>query len=266
MKFCPQCGSELKEGARFCAGCGFQITVQQAPPPPPPAVPSQPSWQQPEPAYTQASQATNAFTDAVSGNTNLVQRVINLLTKPKQEWLVINGEKAETVKLLAGYVLVLSLIPALTFFIKYGVIGSTAWGVTYRSISGGISQALLQLLSALIGVYLFAWVIDLLAASFDSEKNLGKTLQLAAYAYTPIWILGILNLLGTFGSLLVFLGAVYTLYLMYLGIPVLKRTPQDKVTGYLVISIIALFVIYLVVALILGLLLGLVFVSGIRGI
>jgi len=53
---------------------------------------------------------------------------------------------------------------------------------------------------------------------------------------------------------------------MYLGIPVMKRTPQDKVTGYLVISIIALFVIYLVVALILGLLLGLVFVSGIRGI
>ena len=25
MKFCPNCGSEIKEGAKFCPKCGFNI-------------------------------------------------------------------------------------------------------------------------------------------------------------------------------------------------------------------------------------------------
>jgi uncharacterized membrane protein YvbJ len=25
MKFCPQCGKKLSEGAKFCDGCGFKI-------------------------------------------------------------------------------------------------------------------------------------------------------------------------------------------------------------------------------------------------
>ena len=133
MKFCPQCGSELKEGARFCANCGFQIAQMQAPPPAPTP---QSTWQQPEPAY---SQAPPAFTNAFSGNTSLFQRVKNILTTPKQEWPAINQEQPDTVKLLFGYALVLALIPAIALFIRYGLIGTTVCGVTNKSISWGIS-------------------------------------------------------------------------------------------------------------------------------
>jgi hypothetical protein len=266
MKFCPQCGTELNEGAKFCTTCGFQLKVQEqaptpTPPPPPAPEPPKPD-QRNESNYEQATQATQAFSDAISGKTNLFQRVINILTKPKDEWQVINNETPNVINLIVGYALVLSLIPAIALFIRYGLIGTTVWGVTYRNFGTAIMQALIQVISAGVGVYLFAWVIDLLASSFESEKNMGKSLQLAAYSYTPVWILGILNLIGLLGSLAVFLGAVYTIYLLYLGIPVLKRTPKDKVTGYLVISIIAMLVIYFVVAMILGAILGLIFVTG----
>ena len=108
MKFCPQCGSELKEGARFCASCGYQIAPQQqapppptfqqqAPPPPPPpplaAHQAPPAWQAPQPDYYQATQAANAFSNAVSGKTNLIQRAKNIIIQPKQEWLVINNRR-----------------------------------------------------------------------------------------------------------------------------------------------------------------------------
>jgi len=71
-KFCPNCGTPLKEGARFCGGCGAkrpdglgqpaqqtqpqytpQTPAQQQPPPPvqppPPTQPQTPAQQQPPP-------------------------------------------------------------------------------------------------------------------------------------------------------------------------------------------------------------------------
>jgi hypothetical protein len=39
MAFCPQCGSETTEGARFCAACGATLAGGTYTPPPPPPRP-----------------------------------------------------------------------------------------------------------------------------------------------------------------------------------------------------------------------------------
>lgn len=256
MKFCPQCGAELKEGAKFCASCGFQLAVTpQAPPPSP-----QP---EPEPVF-QPQEASKAFTDAISGNTNLVQRVINILTKPKQEWLVIDREQPNTMKLIFGYALILVLIPAVASFIAYGLIGTSFMGYTYRSVSGGIMQALIQILSGLVGVYILGWVIDLLAPSFDSEKNLGKSLQVAVYSYTASWVAGLFLIIPGVRWLSFILG-LYSILLMAYGMPVLKKTPQPKVVGYVAITIIVMILLGFLLALIFGAILGLFFYGSLRG-
>jgi hypothetical protein len=266
MKFCTSCGAELKPEAKFCAACGTPIVaatpppVQPTPPPPPP-----PAYQQQEPVYNQAREAGNAFTEAVTGKTNLIQRVINIIIKPKQEWLVIASEQPNTVKLIGGYALILALIPALSSFIKYGIIGFSFMGYASRSIASGIQTGLIQLLSAIIGVYLLAWVIDLLAPSFDSQKNFGRSLQLAVYSSTPQWIAGIMLLLGTGFSMLIMLIGLYAIYILAVGMPAIKNTPKEKVVGYVVLTIVAMIVIGLVVGLIIAALVGLFFVGSIAG-
>ncbi len=264
MKFCPNCGAELKPEAKFCAACGTPI-VAVAPPPVQPASQPQPNYQQQEPVHEQAREAANAFKEAVTGNTNLVQRVINIITKPKQEWYVIAGEQPNAMKLIGGYALILALIPAVSAFLRHGVIGYSILGNAYRSIGSGIQFGLVQLLTAVIGVYLLAWVIDLLAPSFNSEKNFGRSLQLAVYSSTPQWVAGILLLLSTTMGMLIMLLGLYAIYLLAVGMPVLKSTPKDKVVGYVVLVIVAMIVITLVMALILGAFLGLFFVSHVGG-
>lgn len=254
MNFCTNCGNELREGVKFCPSCGNTVqspTQQQsqesqseAPAPPPADVPRQ------------------VEQDPVQGakiHSNIVQRVINIITKPKSEWQVIAGEKPDIMKLLVGYALILAAIPALASFLKFGVIGITYWGHTTRSVMGGINQALIQLISAVVGAYLLAWVIDLLAPTFSSEKNFGKSLQLSVYSSTPQWIAGILFLLGTGFSALIVLIGLYAIYLLAVGMPIIKRTPKDKVVGYVVVTIVAMILIYFVVALIIGPIVGLVF-------
>jgi len=259
MKFCPNCGAELKPEARFCAACGTPVAVSETPqaqPTPPPTNRVE------EPVIEHAKEATHAFTEAITGKTNLVQRVIRIITKPKEEWIVIANEQPDTMKLIVGYVLILSLIPALSGFLKYGIFGYSFMGYTYRSMPMGIQTLLTGILSAIIGVYLLAWVIDLLASSFESEKNFGKSLQLAVYASTPQWIAGILILLSIKMNVLIMLISLYAIYLLMTGLPVLKHTPKDKVAGYTVLTIICMIGIGLILALLLTAILGIFFATG----
>jgi hypothetical protein len=56
---------------------------------------------------------------------------------------------------------------------------------------------------------------------------------------------------------------LYAIYLLAVGMPVLKGTPQEKVVGYVALTIIAMIGISFLLALILGAVLGLFFVQNI---
>ena len=105
----------------------------------------------------------------------------------------------------------------------------------------------------------------MLAPSFDSQKNFGRSLQLAVYASTPQWVAGILLLLSTTLSMLIMLISLYAIYLLAVGMPVLKNTPKEKVVGYVALTIVAMIVIAIVLTLILGAILGLFFAGSMSG-
>jgi uncharacterized membrane protein len=75
--------------------------------------------------------------------------------------------------------------------------------------------------------------------------------QLVAYSYTPGWVAGILYAITSL-SILVTIASLYGLYLMYVGLPPVKKTPQDKQVVYLVVIIIAVIIVSMILAAILG--------------
>jgi len=177
---------------------------------------------------------------------NLVERAKNIIVTPKTEWDAVSAEEPNIQQILLGYVLPLALIPTIAVIIGWGVIG--IFGFT--SFTYGIAMGLVQLINAFLSVIVTGFVIDLLAPSFGSQKNMGRAVQLVAYSMTPVWIAGILNILPSIGWLAGLIG-LYGLYLMYLGLTPLMKTPEDKKVGYLIVSIIILLVVYFVVAAIL---------------
>lgn len=169
---------------------------------------------------------------------------------PAKEWDVINGEEANVPGIITGYVVPLAGAAAAAAFIGYGFIGAA-----FRSgITWGIYQGILVLAGALLGVFISSFVIDALAPSFGSEKNMGKSVQLVAYSYTPGWVGGLLAIIPMLG-LLGIIFSIYGLYLMYLGLPKLKNTPQDKHVSYFVVSLVVMFVVYMVIGAILAMIL-----------
>ncbi len=177
---------------------------------------------------------------------NLIDRAKNIIITPKTEWPAIITEEPNASQIMTRYVFPLALIPTIGEIIGGGIIGNGLM----RSFSWGIAMGLVQFFSAFIVVYLTAFVVDALASSFSSEKNIGRALQLVAYSFTPVWIGGILNILPSIswiGSLF----GLYGLYIMYLGLPFTMKTPRDKVAIYLTISVIVMIIIYLIIAAIL---------------
>jgi hypothetical protein len=180
---------------------------------------------------------------------NLIERVKNILVTPKTEWDVINGESATPSSLLTSYVIPMALIPAIASFIGWGLIGVSFLGIKIGGISYGLAMAVQTFVGAIISFYISSYIIDALAPTFKSEKDINKSAQLVAYASTASWVAGVFNILPA----LAILGIVglYSIYLFYVGLPKLKKTPQDQVVPYMLVSALVLIVIYMVVGFIL---------------
>ena len=174
---------------------------------------------------------------------NLIERVKNMLTKPKEEWQVINGETLSGMPLIMSYLLPLAAAAAIASFIGYSFLFHGGIG-----IQAGLIYAIIAFLQLIISVYVCALVTDALAPSFASDKNLSKSIQLVVYAATPAYVGALLNIIPVIGWLGSLVGGIYSIYLLYLGLPVLKKTPVDKAPIYLIVIILVLIIIYWLVS------------------
>ncbi len=184
----------------------------------------------------------------------LIARAKAILLTPKTEWPVIAGEPATTADLYKNYIIVLAAIPAVAAFIKGSIIGTDLWlaGRVRTGIGMGLASMVLSYVLALASVYVVALIIDALAPTFGAQKDKTQALKTMAYAMTASWIAGVAVILPWIGLLILLAGAVYGIYLLYLGLPHTMKAPPEKAAGYTVVIIIAAFVLHLIVGTVVG--------------
>ncbi len=180
---------------------------------------------------------------------NIIERVKNILLTPKTEWEVINGETATSQSLLIGYVLPLAVVAAIGSLLK-GLLFGGFIGMKYFIIMAAIA-----FIASILSFFITVIIIDMLAPSFGSEKNMGKSAQLVAYSGTPSYIGGLLSFIPVIGWLVSLAAWAYGIYLMYLGIGPLKKTPEDKKVVYMVVAFLIMIVLYFVIVAVLGMIL-----------
>lgn len=186
---------------------------------------------------------------------DIINRVQNILIKPKEEWVKIKQESIPVVKLFTSYAMILAAIPAVAQFIGLMLIGRRygSFGYYHYSIGNALVYALLSyIVSYLLVVYVFGIIINALAPTFGSKQNLENAMKLAVFSMTPFYIAGILFIIPILG-IFSFLAGLYGIYILYLGFNTpMMDTPKEKVAGYMVVSIIVLIVLFGVVSFIIG--------------
>ncbi|MEO8448193.1 MAG: Yip1 family protein [Gemmatimonadota bacterium] len=179
---------------------------------------------------------------------DLVTRVKAILLTPKLEWPVIEQEQTTPAQLYTGYVIPLAAIGPIASVIGYSVfgIGVPLVGTVRVGLMRGITHGIVQYVLALVAVYVGAFIFNALAPTFGGKQDMSQALKLSVYASTASWVAGIFAILPGL-AILSFLG-LYSVYLLYTGVPVMMKSPPEKSMGYTIAAIVCWIVLFFIVA------------------
>jgi len=185
-----------------------------------------------------------------SGSASLVGRAKAMLTNPRAEWQQVATETTEPTKVLTSYVLPLALIGPIATLIGMQIFGINAVIMTiWPSLASSLGMAVTSFVMTIVGVFVLAFIANLLSPKFGGKDDFPAAFRLVAYAMTASWIGGIFGLIPALAIIGLLFG-LHTLYTLYLGTAPVMGVPEDKKLGYTLVTIAAAIVLYIVVGVI----------------
>ncbi|MDZ7290187.1 MAG: YIP1 family protein [candidate division KSB1 bacterium] len=177
----------------------------------------------------------------------LIKRLQNILLSPKMEWLAIKREALTVAQIYGKYLLVFAALPSAGYLLSF--IGTPNFIAALR----------LAIISYVVWLLTFNFatvIVDLLAPTFASKRNINYAFRLVSFSLVPMLTAGLLSFIPVLGLILYVIGAAYSAYVCYYGLPVLLQTPEDKVVPYTVTTIVTVLIIYFVIMIVLGIIFG----------
>jgi hypothetical protein len=157
---------------------------------------------------------------------------VGLLTHPDKEWSAIREEHESVGKLYFSHIFVLALIPAVAAFYGTTQVGWQVGGSDVVKLTTASALQLCGLFYAamVIGIYVIGKFIDFFATTYGVGENAHNGVILAGYTATPMLIVGLVavypvlwvNMLAGVAAL------AYSVYLLYEGLPILMKIPEDR--------------------------------------
>ncbi|MCX5750948.1 MAG: Yip1 family protein [Candidatus Saganbacteria bacterium] len=159
----------------------------------------------------------------------LVSKIRKLLLLPNDTWKEIKFESTSVSDLFRSYAVYIAAVPCLVAILRYGIIGiyDPFQGLIRVSFINILFFAVVKLGANLLAIYAMAKLTTYLAYCFDSKVEFTPALKLVVYAVTPFWLADVF-LLIPFLRIFTILGW-YSVYLFYVGLPIILETSQEKV-------------------------------------
>jgi len=168
---------------------------------------------------------------------------IALVRDPKAFMTARANSAPPVMSTIKNYVAILAVIPFL-----FTLLGYLAFPHGHHAVFA-ISAGIVAYIFALVNVVVIGYFVFMLAPKFASAADLNKATKLVSYVYTPVFLIAILNIIPSL-TFLNILALLYGLYIVYLGLPIVLKTPQNRVVMYVVATLVASFILYFILYLI----------------
>ncbi len=162
----------------------------------------------------------------------MLSHILGLFINPKKEWQAIHDSDCSVTKCYLSYVLILAAIPPVS-----GYFGTTVFGWSFgaREVVKLAPESALIIAAAyylimLVGVFTMGLMIQWMGKTYDAEQPLSRTVSLAAYTATPLFLIGVFELMPILWvNFLVGLPALgYSVVLLYTGLPIMMGISEEK--------------------------------------
>jgi hypothetical protein len=182
---------------------------------------------------------------------NMIERIKSMILKPKDEWSRIDAEPMTPRGILLGWAVPLAAIAPVA-----GAIGQLVFGIpvpfvgTIRpGVATVVPTAITGYVLSILSFFIISAIINALAPSFGGVKNMTQAMKVAAYSMTATYVGGIFSLIPALAPIGMLL-SLYGFYLLYLGLPQLMRTPQEKGVIYTIVTVVCVLVVSFVLGMI----------------
>lgn len=178
----------------------------------------------------------------------MIDRVKGIMLEPRATWKELDAEFTKPGQVWGRYVIPLALITPIATMVGMLIFGKRVPFTSLTNpaaISTVISTGVASFVMALLSVFVLSRLISLLAPGFGGQRNDVQGLKAAAYSSTAAWLGGVFQILPAL-NLVSLISSLYSLVLLYVGLPILMKLPKDRAMGYTAVVIIAWIVIFLV--------------------
>lgn len=172
----------------------------------------------------------------------LLKHIIGFFLHPSREWESVRAADISAGRAL-GHVLILGIIPVTSGYLGTTLFGwqiGTAETVRLTHMSAGIISVCYYAV-IVFAVFSVGWMIHWMGQTYGARQPLVRCIVLAAYIPIPMFLVGMAQLYPVLWlNLLIGIPAVaYTVFLLYLGIPVMMEIPTER--GFLFASAVLAF-------------------------
>lgn len=159
-----------------------------------------------------------------------------LFSVPHAEWQSISDEKLDITQFGILRMLILALVPAVAFLIGINQIGWSLSGAEFNQVAfsmalpmAGAFYALIILFTLLMTYFTFA-----MERAYGDEASFGRCLLFTTYTATPMYMAGLIGFVPIVWLCMtvLMLAVCYSVYLLYVGIPIYMNIDEGK--GYVV--------------------------------
>ena len=159
--------------------------------------------------------------------------MFGLLYDARREWREISREPEETItQVYVKHALLLAMIPPFALFTGTTQMGWSFAGqdLVFLSIGSAAAIAVAFYISLLLGLALMSFIIHSLEHAFGTTTSYERCLLLTVYTATPMFLAGAAGFFPVFwfDAIVVGIAAMYSLHLLFTGVPVFMDIPESK--------------------------------------
>lgn len=161
----------------------------------------------------------------------ILNHIWGLYAHPVDEWKTID-QRHESLRFSLSHILLVALIPCAFAYYAAAYAGFSigAREAIFLTSQSALTLAIVMYFGIVLGVAALAYLIHSMAKVFGADPTYTESLELAAYAATPVLMAGVAAIYPElwFVSMAFLAGVAYSVYLLYAGVPIMMHIPEER--------------------------------------